>query len=116
MSKSPDVFLELALTALRRVPRFLGGRSLDAYLTDEMCQAAVERQIEVAGDALGQLRKFAPALFERIPDGALVVAFRNVLAHGYATLDHERVYDAATNKVHGLSETLQLLLDEFPEK
>lgn len=115
MSKSSDVYLELALVALRRVPRFLGGRTLAVYLADDMCQAAVERQLEVAGDALGQLRKLDPALFARIPDGALVVAFRNVLAHGYATLDHERVYDAATNKVGALAGTLQALLDEFPE-
>ena len=114
MSKLPDVFLELALRALRRVPRFIDGRSLDAYLQDEMCQAAVERQLEVAGDALGQLRKLAPALFERIPDGPLVVAMRNVLAHGYATLDHARVYDAATTRVDALVHTLARLLDEFP--
>lgn len=114
MSKSPDVYLELAQRALQRVPRFLEARSLGAYLSDDMCQAAVERQLEIAGDALGQLRKIAPALFERIPDGSLVVAFRNVLAHGYATLDHERVYDAATTKVSALTATLERLLEEFP--
>jgi uncharacterized protein with HEPN domain len=115
MAKSPDVFLELALRALQRVPRFLRGRSLESYLADEMCQSAVERQLEVAGDALGQLRKTSPKIFERIPDGPLIVAFRNVLAHGYATLDHETVYDAATRKVDALMRTLEALLAEFPE-
>lgn len=115
MTKSPDVYLELALRALQRVPRFLRGRSLEAYLADEMCQSAVERQLEVAGDALGQLRKLTPALFDRIPDGPLVVAFRNVLAHGYATLDHERVYDAATSKVEPLARVLEALLAELPD-
>jgi uncharacterized protein with HEPN domain len=116
MPKTPDVYLELALRALQRVPRFLRGRTLEGYLADEMCQAAVERQLEVAGDALGQLRKLAPTVFARIPDGPLIVAFRNVLAHGYATLDHERVYDAATGKVEALTSTLQALLVEFPEE
>jgi uncharacterized protein with HEPN domain len=115
MTKSPDVYLELALRALKRVPKFLRGRSLAEYLADEMCQSAVERQLEVAGDALGQLRKSAPDIFARVPDGSLIVAFRNVLAHGYATLDHERVYDAATQKVGALTCVLQRLLDEFPE-
>lgn len=54
MSKSPDVYLELTLVAPRRLPRFLGGRTLAAYLADDRCQAAVERQLEVAGDALGR--------------------------------------------------------------
>jgi uncharacterized protein with HEPN domain len=82
MSKQPDVYLELALQALERVPRFLAQRTLTVYVADELCRAAVERQLEVAGDALGQLRKLSPSLFARIPEGALIVAFRNVLAHG----------------------------------
>ena len=43
-----------------------------AYLADDYCQSGVERQLEIAGDALGQLRKLDPALFDRIPDGALI--------------------------------------------
>ncbi|HWS67397.1 MAG TPA: HepT-like ribonuclease domain-containing protein [Steroidobacteraceae bacterium] len=74
-----------ALRALERVPRFLAGRSLQAYLADDLRQSAVERQLEVAGDALGQVRKLDLDLFARVPEGLLIVAFRNVLAHGYAT-------------------------------
>jgi hypothetical protein len=65
MNKRPDVYLELALRALERVPRFLAGRSLEAYLADDLCQSAVERQLEVAGDALGQVRKVDLDLFAR---------------------------------------------------
>ena len=63
MNKQPDIYVELALRALERVPRFLAERSLDAYLADDLCQSAVERQLEIAGDALGQLRKLDPAPF-----------------------------------------------------
>lgn len=115
MSKRPDVYIELALRALERVPRFLAARSPADYLADELCRSAVERQLEIAGDALGQLRKLDPTLFARIPEGVLIVAFRNVLAHGYATLDHRRVYDAAVNKVPGLAHVLDQLLRELPE-
>lgn len=115
MQRRPDVYLELTLLALRRVSRFLKRRSLDDYLADELCQSAVERQLEIAGDALGQLRKFAPEVFKQVPDGDLIVAFRNVLAHGYATLDHSRVYEAASARAPELLVTLEKLLAEFPE-
>ena len=98
------------------MPRFLGGRTEREYLADDLCQSAVERQLEVAGDALGQVRKLDAGLFERIPEGPTIVAFRNVLAHGYATLDHRRVYDVAVSKVAALTRVLQALLDEIPEK
>ena len=49
-----------------------------------------------------------------IPEAALIVAFRNVLAHGYATLYQSRVYDPATTKVAALIAAIRTLLDEFP--
>src|SRR5260370_28082683 len=110
MSKRPDVYLELALRALERVPRFLAGRSLQAYLADDLCQSAVERQLEVAGDALGQVRKLDLDLFARVPEGALICAVRNVLAHGYSTLHHRREHDAATHQAAELIRELHLLL------
>jgi uncharacterized protein with HEPN domain len=115
MQRRPDVYVELALLALRQVSEFLRQRSLPAYLQDPMCRSAVERQLEIAGDALGQLRKVAPDLFARVPQGDQIVAFRNVLAHGYASLDHSRVYEAASVKAPPLLQTLEKILAEFPE-
>jgi uncharacterized protein with HEPN domain len=115
MPPRPDVFLETAQLALQRVSRFMAKRSLGAYLADDLCQSAVERQLEIAGDALGQLRKLDAVLFGKIPDGDLVVAFRNVLAHGYATLDHRRVYEIASSRAGELLKTLETLLAQMPE-
>ncbi len=110
MPRQADVLLETALLALRRVPLFLARRALSDYLADEMCQSAVERQLEIAGDALGQLRKIDASLFAKIPDGDLVVAFRNVLARGYATLDQRRVFDIASTCTGVLLSALEALL------
>jgi len=115
MQRRPDVYLELALNALRRVLEFSAGRSLETYLVDHYCRSAVERQLEIAGDALGQLRKHFPEVFGRVPDGPLIVAFRNVLAHGYASLDHSKVYEAATSGAPVLVVALERLLAEFPD-
>lgn len=115
MSRRADVYLEISLLALQRVPRFLGARSLVEYLDDELCRSAVERQLEIAGDALGQLRRIDPDLFGRIPDGDLVVAFRNMLAHGYATLDHARVYQIASERAADLLRVIDELLAQFPD-
>ncbi len=62
MQRQPEVYLDLALLALRKIPRFLQGCSVETYLADDLRQSAVERQLEIAGDALGQLRKLAPNL------------------------------------------------------
>ena len=116
MQQRPDVHLDTALQALRRVRTFLGTRTLAEYLADELCQSAVERQLEIAGDALGQLRKLDARLFDQIPDGALVVGFRNVLAHGYATLNQRRVYEIASARAVELLKVLNELLATMPEQ
>jgi uncharacterized protein YutE (UPF0331/DUF86 family) len=54
-------------------------------------------------------------LFGKIPDGDLIVAFRNVLAHGYATLDHRRVHEIASNRAAELLKILETLLSQIPE-
>ncbi|MCY1381168.1 hypothetical protein D9M69_690440 [compost metagenome] len=50
-------------------------------------QAAVERKFEVIGEALNQLAKLDPSLAARIADLPQIVAFRNQLIHGYATVN-----------------------------
>jgi uncharacterized protein with HEPN domain len=58
-----------------------------AYEGNAMAQAAVERKFEIIGEALGQLAKLDAAMAARIPDLPQIVAFRNQLIHGYATVN-----------------------------
>jgi len=115
MGRQPDVYLEFALISLRKTVAYLGERTLEDYLADDFCRSAVERELEIAGDALEQLRKTHPDVFLRIPDGAAIVAFRNVLAHGYATLNHRVVYEAASERARELIRSLETILGEFPD-
>ncbi len=75
MQRRPDIYLELALAALRKVSAFLAYRSLEVYLKDAMCQSAVERQLEIAGDALGQLRKLSCSGLQSKHAGLAISAF-----------------------------------------
>jgi len=99
-----------AHTAAERLARFTAGRDLAAYLADEMLRAAVERQFEVIGEALAGLRRADPGLAAGIPDLPRVVAFRNVLVHGYATVDDRLVWAVVERDLAGLRATLARLL------
>lgn len=52
---------------------------------------------------------------ERVPDLSRIVAFRNVLVHGYATIDDALVWEVATTRVSALMDTLERLLEQAPE-
>jgi len=96
------------------ITEFVADCSWEEYQRDPMLRSAVERQFQIIGDALNRLSRLDPATAERIPDLRRVVAFRNVLVHGYAVLDHELVWELATTRVVGLVREFELLLGEEP--
>ncbi len=78
--------------ATERIARFTAERSFDDYLADDMLRAAVERKFTIIGEATVALRRLDPAMADAIPDVAAIIAFRNILVHGYATVDNRVVW------------------------
>jgi uncharacterized protein with HEPN domain len=52
-------------------------------------------------------------LARRIPNIRDIIAFRNVLIHGYAAIEHERVWRIAETSLPALRTTIAALLDEL---
>jgi uncharacterized protein with HEPN domain len=77
-------------------------------------QSAVERQFEVIGEALKQLSKVAPDIASKIPDCGQIIAFRNILIHGYTVLDKAIVWKVVHQHLPALEEAAQHLLDAEP--
>ena len=100
-----------ARRAAERITRFTAGRGYDDYLADEMLRSAVERQFEIVGEALAGLRRVTPELAAGIPDLPRIVAFRNVLIHGYATVDDRLVWGVIEGDLPRLLALLSRLLD-----
>jgi uncharacterized protein with HEPN domain len=70
------------LDAARTIHEFTAGVSLEDYLLDRKLQLAVERAIEIIGEAA---RLVSPELRTQYPEipWRQIVAQRNVLAHDY---------------------------------
>jgi uncharacterized protein with HEPN domain len=99
-------------TATERVARFTAGRGFADHLADDHLRSAVERQFEIAGEALGALRRRAPEIAARIPQHPRMIAFRNVLIHGYAGIDDTLVRGVVERDVPPLRAAIAALLDE----
>jgi len=103
-----------ARTAAQRISRFVGDRSYEDYLADDLVQAAIERQFEIIGEALAGLRRVAPDIADTIPDISQIIAFRNVLIHSYATIDVNLVWGVIENDLPTLASAIDRLLDQAP--
>ena len=74
------------LTYARRAQRALGSQSLDDLLADEKSQLAVERAIEIVGEAARKVSDEAKAPID-LPWEAIIHT-RHILAHGYVSIDY----------------------------
>jgi uncharacterized protein with HEPN domain len=92
------------------IAEFTSGLSLEEYQRRPMVRAAVEREFEIIGEALTQLMKVDTAVAVGISDHRRIVAFRNVLVHGYADVDDQLVWDVITTKLSTLQEEVSALL------
>ncbi len=66
-----------------------------------MMQRAVERDLEIIGEALNQLERDAPDVAALLPDLAEAVGLRKRIAHGYDTIESERVWETAVDHLPG---------------
>lgn len=113
--RDPGVYLEDIERYAAAAVRFTTGYTAEQYLADEKTRAAVERVLEVCGEALRALHRVAPEIADRIPHARDIIGFRNILAHGYAELDHRKVYAIAILHAPQLLAAVREALKAFPE-
>ena len=75
-----------------------------------MLRAAVEREFEIIGEALGQLARLDAELAAGISEHRAIVAFRNILIHGYAEVDDRLVWDVVETRLPVLIHEIDALL------
>lgn len=75
-----------------------------------MLRSAVERQFEIMGEALSKLAKVDSVTASRAADYRRIIAFRNLLIHGYDAIQHEVVWGIVETKLSDLRATVEELL------
>jgi uncharacterized protein with HEPN domain len=94
---------------------FTRGKAFADYVSDPLLRSAVERQFEIAGEALGQALRIDPELTGQIRDSARIIAFRNRLIHGYTSIAPEVVWGVLEANLQTLIDDVEVLLNESEE-
>ncbi len=110
MSERLRKHLHDALTAAKRAVEYLGTASLQGYRASGITRSAVERQLEILGEACRRALDERPALRNQIPEAAFAVALRNRLIHGYDAVDDEIVRDTVLKDLPSLIVALEQLM------
>lgn len=111
MLRDPRAYLWDIQEASGAILEFTASKSFEDYVSDRMLRSAVERQFEIIGEALSQLCKLDSNWALHIPDAPQIIAFRNVLIHGYATVNDKTVWLTVQDSLPKLREIVLGLLD-----
>ena len=99
---------EAALAILQ----FVHGKTFEDYEQNELLRSGVERRFEIIGEALNRIRREAPELLSNIREYRSIVSFRNILAHGYDSIDNRIVWGIIEENLRHLTEDAEKLLAE----
>jgi len=78
-----------------------------------LLQSAVERQFEIAAEALNWLLKLSPDIAQRITEYRRIIDFRSLLSHGYDLVDSSIVWGVVEKDVPLLHREVEELLAEL---
>jgi len=113
LQRDPKSLLWDAREAADVIAAATAGKSLADFDRDIILRSAVERQFEIIGEELAQLARIDASTAQKVPDLRQIIAFRNVLIHGYATVDPARVWRVIEDNLPPLRAALAALLAAF---
>lgn len=85
-------------------------KRFDHYKSNAMLQDAVERNLEIIGEAVGRLLKEKPEI--EITNARRIVDARNVIIHSYDNLDNAQIWAIVINHLPTLKKEVVELLEE----
>jgi len=102
-------FLWDMLDAARAVKEFVAGGSFEDYTADRKLRGAVERHIEIIGEAAGRVSRAFREAHPEIP-WKRIIAQRHVLVHEYGEIEDQLLWRVATERIPDLIRMLEPLV------
>ncbi len=100
------------LETCREISEMLAENDLPAFLENRILVRAIERNIELLGEAARRISDEFKTDHPEIP-WRTIIGQRNILAHEYGHVDHELLYRTAAQDVPELAITLTTVLSKY---
>lgn len=79
-----------------------------------LIRSAIERQLEILGEACQRMVQADPEIRDRIPEVGFAIGLRNRIIHGYDRVENAVVYDTLTHDLPALGERLAYEMSKHP--
>ena len=106
----PQKYLYDIINCAEFLLNFTKGKTAEDYKNDRAFRSAVERELQIIGEAITQLDRTNPKVAEKISEHRNIIGFRNILVHGYDSLDPDTVWNVIETKLDNLLTQARALL------
>ena len=97
--RNPQKYLYDIINCSEFVLQLTKDKTVDDYKNDRVFRSALERELQIIGEAMLQLDRMSPETVEKISEHRSIIGFRHVLVHGYDSLDPDTVWNVVEMKI-----------------
>ncbi len=112
MKRNRDKYIYDMLDSSRYVMEITGDQSLERFNEDRMFRRTIERELQIIGEAMLQLKSVDPKCAAGFDEHQRIIGFRHVLVHGYDALEADIVWHIVTEKLPLLVQQLEAAMDK----
>jgi uncharacterized protein with HEPN domain len=91
--RKPQKYLYDIIDCCEFLLDFTKNKTVENYKNDRAFRSAVERELQIIGEAITQLDAVNPEIADKILEHRNIIGFRNILVHGYDSLDPNTVWN-----------------------
>lgn len=110
--RDPKKYLYDIINCSEFVLRVTKGKTVKDYENDRLFRSALERELQIIGEAMLQLDHISPETVDKISEHRNIIGFRHVLVHGYDSLDPDTVWNVVEAKIEVLLKQARELLSQ----
>jgi len=85
-------------------------KSYESYKNDVLLRRAIERNLEIIGEAMSRIMKEDPKF--RIENARRIIGLRNQIIHGYDSVSDENIWGIIVNHLPSLKAEVENLIKE----
>ena len=100
------LFVEDIINSITKIKRYTQGLDYKEFSTNELVIDAVIRNFEIIGESANNIPEEIQKKYNFV-EWKEITGFRNVLIHGYFTIEIEMLWDTIKNNLPDLEEHIQ---------
>ena len=110
MLRKVDRYLYDIKESIESIEEFLGeNRDFSAYQKNKLLKRAIERELEIIGEATNQILKIQPDI--QVTHARRIVDLRNWIIHGYDKVDDVIIWGVISKDIPKLKAQVKSLLE-----